>query len=108
YTLAYMLRTTKYSGVIASSGLTGGTQLNTTVMPFILRGISLLGIDSVMCAMPVREALWQRLAADLKPRGLNESIAREIGLEELPGVLATILKGGVRGRTVGHLQGWAG
>ena len=51
-TLAYLLRTTKYGGAVASSGLTGGTQLTTTVFPFILRGVSLLGIDSVMCPMP--------------------------------------------------------
>lgn len=102
-TLAYLLRTTKYGGSVASSGLTGGNALQTTVLPFILRGVNLLGIESVMCPMPVREALWQRLATDLKPRGLTESIAREVTLEGIPEVVAAILKGGVRGRTVVRL-----
>ena len=99
-TLAYMLRTTKYGGAVAVSGLTGGTAVHTTVMPFILRGISLLGIDSVMCPMPLRQQLWQRLAGDLKPRGLDESIAHEIALDDVPAAGATILKGGITGRTV--------
>jgi NADPH:quinone reductase-like Zn-dependent oxidoreductase len=98
-----MIRTTKYGGSIASSGLTGGTAVNTTVFPFILRGVSVLGIDSVMCPMAVREPLWRRLATDLKPRGLNESIAHETTLEELPRVLATILQGGVSGRVIVRL-----
>ncbi len=103
-TLAYMLRTTQYGGSVASSGLTGGSGLQTTVLPFILRGVNLLGIESVNCAQPLREQLWQRLASDLKPRGLTESIGYEIDLEELPGVLALILKGGVRGRAIVRLQ----
>jgi acrylyl-CoA reductase (NADPH) len=103
-TLAYMLRTTRYGGSVASSGLTGGSVLQTTVLPFILRGVSLLGIESVNCPQPLRELLWQRLAADLKPRGLTESIGYEIGLDELPRVLALILKGGVRGRAIVRLQ----
>ena len=102
-TLAYLLRTTKYAGSVASSGLTGGSALPTTVLPFILRGVNLLGIESVMCPMPVREALWQRLATDLKPRGLSESIAHEVGLEQIPEVTASILKGAVRGRTLVRL-----
>ncbi|HLZ69065.1 MAG TPA: oxidoreductase [Dehalococcoidia bacterium] len=99
-TLAYLVRTTKYGGSVASSGLTGGTALSTTVFPFILRGVSLLGIESVMCPMAVREPLWQRLAGDLKPKGLSDSIAHEITLEQVPEVVPVILRGGVTGRAV--------
>ncbi|MHB8575429.1 MAG: acrylyl-CoA reductase family protein [Dehalococcoidia bacterium] len=102
-TLAYMLRTTKYGGSVASSGLTGGNALHTTVLPFILRGVNLLGIESVAYPMAQRVQLWQRLATDLKPRGLSDSIAHEITLDELPEALATILKGGMRGRAVVRL-----
>jgi len=99
-TLAYMIRSTKYGGSIASSGLTGGTAVATTVFPFILRGVNLLGIESVACPLAVREQLWQRLGAGLKPAGLTDSIAHEISLAEIPGVTAALLKGTVRGRTV--------
>ena len=102
-TLAWLTRTMTYSGVIASSGLTGGTELHTTVMPFILRGVKLLGIDSVMCPAAKRRQVWQRLAGDLKPAGLRE-IAREIGLEDLPDAFATLLRGGARGRFVVKLS----
>ena len=100
-----LLRTTKYGGAVAVSGLTGGTAVNTTVFPFILRGVSLLGIDSVMCPMATREHVWQRLATDLKPHGLLESIAVETGLEGVPAVAAEILAGRVRGRTLVRLGG---
>ncbi len=99
-TLAYLIRTTKYGGSVASSGLTGGTALTTTVFPFILRGVNLLGIESVMCPMAVREPLWRRLGADLKPKGLTESIAHEIALEQVPELVPVILRGGVKGRAV--------
>ena len=102
-TLAYLLRTMKYGGSIGSVGLTGGNALRTTVFPFILRGVNVLGIDSGYAPMSVRGPLWQRLAADLKPRGLTESIAYEVGLEDLPDVLATILRGGIRGRAIVRL-----
>lgn len=103
-TLAYLLRTTKYGGSVANSGLTGGSNLTTTVFPFILRGVNLLGIDSVMCPMEIRRPLWERLAGDLKPPGLNESISYEVSLEEVPGVLSEILKGRIRGRAVVRLS----
>src|SRR5207244_7359083 len=64
-TLAWLTRTMMYGGAIACSGLTGGTELHTTVLPFILRGVRLLGIDSAMCPMPVRQTVSQRLAEDL-------------------------------------------
>jgi NADPH2:quinone reductase len=98
-TLAWLTRTMMYNGTIASSGLTGGTELHTTVLPFILRGVKLLGIDSVMCPMEKRLRVWQRLATDLKPAGLR-TVAREITLDDLPDAFATLLRGGARGRFV--------
>ena len=98
-TLAWLTRTMMYNGCIASSGLTGGTDLQTTVLPFILRGVKLLGIDSVMCPLAKRQEVWRRLATDLKPRGLR-TIATEIGLDDLPDAFATLLAGGARGRFV--------
>ncbi|GAX90728.1 NADPH:quinone oxidoreductase family protein [Effusibacillus lacus] len=103
-TLAYLLSTTKYGGSVAVSGLTGGTDLATTVFPFILRGVNLLGIDSVYCPMDVRLKLWERLASDLKPANLLDQIGYEISLEELPDTVGKILKGEVRGRTVVRLE----
>ncbi len=98
-TLAWLTRTMMPHGCIASSGLTGGTELHTTVMPFILRGIKLLGIDSVGCPMPTRLDVWRRLATDLKPRRLVEA-ARQISLEQLPTAFEELLKGEARGRYV--------
>ena len=103
-TTAYLARTMKYGGVIALSGLTGGGQVNTTVYPFILRGVSLIGIESVFYPIEKRRALWQRLATDLKPRGLLDTIAYETGLEGVPDAVARILKGQVRGRTLVRIQ----
>jgi putative YhdH/YhfP family quinone oxidoreductase len=99
-TLAYLIRTTRYGGSIAAYGNTGGINVNTTVFPFILRAINLLGIDSVNCPMELRNQLWQRLASNYKPRQLLDTIGHEIQFEELPQALAAILKGGVRGRTI--------
>ncbi|MEW8969272.1 acryloyl-CoA reductase [Mesobacillus jeotgali] len=99
-TLSSILSKLDYNGSVAVSGLTGGTDVPTTVFPFILRGINLLGIDSVYCPMETRKLLWQRMASDLKPEGLLETIQNEVGLEELPGVLSSILKGKNRGRTI--------
>jgi acrylyl-CoA reductase (NADPH) len=98
-TLAWLTRTMMYGGCIASSGLTGGTELHTTVLPFILRGVKLLGIDSSMCAMPARLDVWRRLATDLRPAKLDD-IRQEIGLDDLPHAFATLLKGEARGRYV--------
>jgi NADPH2:quinone reductase len=97
--LAWLTRTMMYNGCIASSGLTAGTDLHTTVLPFILRGVKLLGIDSAMCVMSKRQEVWRRLATDMKPAGLR-TIAREIGLADLPEAFATLLKGEARGRFV--------
>ena len=98
-TLAWLTRTMMPQGTIASSGLTGGTELQTTVMPFILRGVKLLGIDSVMCPMPTRLEVWRRLATDLKPARLHEA-TQQISLEQLPAAFDTLLKGQAHGRSV--------
>ncbi|MBN8847129.1 MULTISPECIES: oxidoreductase [unclassified Sphingomonas] len=99
-TLAYMLRSTRYGGSVSSCGLTSGMVLNTTVLPFILRGVNLLGIDSVMCPPEVRSKLWQRLGTDLKPKYLTESIAQEIGLDGIQAATGSILAGAIKGRTI--------
>jgi acrylyl-CoA reductase (NADPH) len=98
--LAYALRTTKYGGAVAASGLTGGTSLETTVFPFILRGVSLLGVDSVNTPDDVRRRVWDRLAGDLRPNGLDESITREIALDDVDALLDDVLAGKGVGRTV--------
>jgi acrylyl-CoA reductase (NADPH) len=103
-TLAYLIRTTSYNGSIAAYGNTGGPNFSTTVFPFILRGINLLGIDSVHCPTEVRRHIWQKLASDYKPPHLLDLIATEAPFAELPPALATILKGGVRGRKVIRIQ----
>lgn len=103
-TLAWLTRTMQYRGVIAACGLAGGTDLNTTVMPFILRGVSLLGIDSVACPMIQRQSIWQRLASDLKPRHLEGGIACSVSLADLPGVFQGFLDGTVTGRIVVTIQ----
>jgi acrylyl-CoA reductase (NADPH) len=97
--LSWLTRTTDYWGGIAASGLTGGIEVHTTVMPFILRGVSLIGIDSVMCPMDVRQEVWHRLATDMKA-GASAAIAREIDLAGLSDAFATLLAGGARGRYV--------
>lgn len=101
--LAWLTRTMRYGGVIASSGLTGGIELNTTVLPFILRAVKLLGIDSVMCPTATRREVWRRLATDLKPRHLRE-MTRIVTLEGLPETFATLLAGEARGRFVVDLH----
>jgi NADPH2:quinone reductase len=97
--LAWLTRTMKQGGGIANSGLTAGVELHTTVMPFILRGVKLLGIDSAMYPPSQRIDVWRRLATDLRPAGL-ETIGREIGLQDLPAAFDTLLKGAARGRFV--------
>jgi acrylyl-CoA reductase (NADPH) len=99
-TLQYIISTLKYGGSVATSGLTGGIKVSTTVSPFILRGINWLGINSVDCPMHKRLKIWNRLGDDLKPTTLDEDLVNEISLKELPGVLASILEGKVRGRTL--------
>ena len=98
-TLANVLSMTKYGGAIAACGLAAGMDLPSSVAPFILRGVSLLGIDSVMCPIALRKAAWARLASDLDHAKLAE-ITHEIGLDEVIAAGAKILAGEVRGRIV--------
>ncbi len=98
-TLATVLTQMKYRGSVAACGLAGGSDLTSTVIPFLLHGVKLLGIDSVMCPQEERKAIWARLARDL-PLDKLDAITQTIKLEALPGWGAKILKGGVRGRVV--------
>jgi NADPH:quinone reductase-like Zn-dependent oxidoreductase len=101
-TLAWFLRTLRPGGAVASSGNAGGAGLSTTVLPFILRGVSLLGMDSANLPIAERRTLWNRIARDLRPAGLDDDRlgVREVSLEELEPVLDAILAGGSRGRWV--------
>jgi acrylyl-CoA reductase (NADPH) len=98
--LTWLTRTVDYFGNIASIGLAASPDLNTTVLPFILRGVSLLGINSVANPRAQRLAVWQRIATDLRPRQLERICARSIGLEELPGAFPGYIAGTVQGRTL--------
>ncbi len=98
-TLAWLTRTMQQDGAIASFGNAGGIELHTTVFPFILRGIKLLGVDSAATAMPLRRLVWQRLASDLRPRRLGE-IAHAVPFDGLPDVFPAMLQGRSHGRTV--------
>ncbi|MGO9698237.1 MAG: MDR family oxidoreductase [Xanthobacteraceae bacterium] len=98
-TLANVLSMTRYGGAVAACGLAGGVDLPTTVAPFILRGVSLLGIDSVMCPLPLRQEAWRRLETDLD-REKIAAMTSEIGLDNVIDAGARILAGEVRGRIV--------
>jgi NADPH2:quinone reductase len=97
--LAWLTRTMQQNGLIASFGNAGGIELKTTVLPFILRGVRLIGVDSAATPMPLRSKVWGRLASDLKPRHLAD-IAHEIRLDDLPEYFQNMLKGGTKGRAV--------
>ncbi len=97
--LANVLAATRYGGAVAACGLAAGMDLPTSVAPFILRGVSLFGIDSVMCPQPRRREAWRRLARDLDRSKLAE-MTSEIGLAEVPAAASRILQGNVRGRIV--------
>lgn len=97
-TLAGVLSATRYGGAVAASGLTGGGALETTVMPFILRAVALLGIDSAFTPEDRRREVWSRLGADLRPRDLEALLAAEIGLDGIAQGLETLLAGRARGR----------
>ncbi|HZD52488.1 MAG TPA: oxidoreductase, partial [Woeseiaceae bacterium] len=98
--LAWLTRTVRYGGNIASVGLAAGMELNTTVMPFILRAVCLLGINSVETPRDLRLEVWYRLATDLKPRHLDVIGTRTIGFDDLPGFFQGHIDGTVTGRTV--------
>jgi len=98
-TLATLLKSLGHRGCVAACGLVGGTDLHTTVYPFLLRGVTLDGIDSAKCPRPNREAIWQWLAGDWKPAKLD-AIRTVVPLEEIEPQIQKILAGGVRGRVV--------
>jgi NADPH2:quinone reductase len=98
--LAWLTRTVHYGGNIASVGLAGGAKLETTVMPFILRAVSLLGINSVATPRALRLEVWKRIATDLAPRHLDRIVTREISFDLLAGSFPDYEKGQVVGRTV--------
>ena len=101
--LAWLTRTMQTQGLIASFGNAGGIELKTTVLPFILRGVRLIGVDSGYTPMPLRRKVWNRLAKDLKPPHLD-TIAYTIGMSDLPGQFEKMLKGRARGRAVVRLE----
>jgi acrylyl-CoA reductase (NADPH) len=101
---AYILRTLKPGAAVALSGLTAGVGLQTTVLPFVLRGVSCLGVDSVTTPIETRRELWRRLADDLRPPGLDDLI-REVSLDEVEPALDAVKAGQARGRTVVRVGG---
>ena len=102
--LAWMASSMKYGGTIVSIGLAAGTALNTTVMPFILRAVCLLGVDSGGVREPLRSRIWQRMGGDLRPKHLLE-MTRMIRFEELPEAFAAYVQGKARGRVVVEVAG---
>ncbi|SDN14047.1 YhdH/YhfP family quinone oxidoreductase [Pseudomonas jinjuensis] len=97
-----VVKSLQYGGSVAACGLTAGASFKATVMPFILRGVNLLGVDSVELPLAVKAAMWDRLAGAWKLDGL-EQLVREVGLDELPGEIRKILAGGQTGRVVVNL-----
>ncbi len=104
-TLAWITRTVRPWGNIVSIGLAGGTQLHTTVMPFILRGVGLLGVSSADCPMVLRRRLWKRLASDLRPSHLEAIVSDTVTLEQLPDAFERILAGESHGRILVRIHG---
>ncbi len=103
-TLAWLTRTVAPYGSIASIGLAQGTELQTTVMPFILRGVSLLGINSVEVPRALRAEVWRRLAGDLKPASLDRIVSREVSLDQVLGVVDGWVDGSITGRCLVRLR----
>lgn len=103
--LTWLTRTVDSWGNIASIGLAGSAELRTTVMPFILRGVNLLGINSSATLRELRLVVWNRIATDLKPRHLDKIATRTIAFEELPGAFDAYMKGTVTGRTIVKIGG---
>ncbi|MBP1964030.1 acryloyl-CoA reductase [Paenibacillus aceris] len=98
--LAYVLSRMKYAGSVALSGLTGGGEFTATVFPFILRGVNVLGIDSVYCPAEIRSPLWERIAGELKPRLLERMVYKEVTLDGAAEAAQEVLGGKVRGRVL--------
>ncbi|HET8609465.1 MAG TPA: oxidoreductase [Burkholderiales bacterium] len=97
--LAWLTRTMRQGGLIASFGNAGGIEFKTTVLPFILRGVRLIGVDSAYTPMALRRKVWERLASDLKPRHLSD-VTQTVKLEQLPQVFGNMLKAQTKGRIV--------
>ena len=106
-TLPYVLRTLRPGAAVASSGNAGGAALTTTVLPFILRGVALLGMDSANLAIEARRALWERIATDLRPNGLDDGAlgVTEVDLDGVEPALDAILAGQSRGRWLVRVAG---
>ncbi|NLZ40747.1 MAG: oxidoreductase, partial [Comamonadaceae bacterium] len=98
--LANLCAATRYGGIVTACGLAGGMDFPASVAPFILRGVTLAGIDSVMCPLPRRTEAWRRLAAEVDPARLAQIAGREIGLAEAIAIAPQMLAGQVRGRVV--------
>ena len=103
-TLSWLTRSMQQNGAIASFGNAGGVELHTTVFPFILRGVKLLGVDSAATEMPLRKQIWQRLANELKPRRLAQ-LTHSVPFAELPDIFPKMLQGEGHGRTVVKIAG---
>jgi acrylyl-CoA reductase (NADPH) len=101
-TLENVIKSMRYLGVIANCGMVGGGAISTTVFPFILRGVKLLGTDSVQCPMDVRLKVWEKLAGEWKPASL-ERLLRTIALDDLGNEIQAILQGKISGRTLVRL-----
>jgi acrylyl-CoA reductase (NADPH) len=102
--LHWILATMKQAGTVASIGNAASAKIDTTVFPFILRGVSLLGVDSGYMGFPTRQRVWERLASDLKPRHL-EAVTRVVDFDELPACFDDFISGRVKGRTVVRIGG---
>ncbi|MEN8133981.1 MAG: YhdH/YhfP family quinone oxidoreductase [Thermodesulfobacteriota bacterium] len=100
--LATAIKSTRYGGVVTCCGNVAGPEFNASIFPFILRGVTLLGIDSAECPMALREQIWQRLATDWKLTGLDD-ICTEIGLDGISEAIDRILEGGIKGRVLVNL-----
>ncbi|MDD5169346.1 MAG: oxidoreductase, partial [Syntrophales bacterium] len=98
--LARALAEMDYGGCVANCGLAGGSDLPATVMPFILRAVSLRGVDSVMCPIPKRKVAWERLVRDLPEKALELINPKTLSLDDIPAFAADIMAGKVRGRLV--------
>ena len=102
-TLEVLTRSMAHRGVITCCGMITGTELKTNVFPFILRGLTLVGIDSAECPYDLKVRLWNRLSGEWTPKSL-EPLRREIGLQQAPEVLREMLNGGSRGRVVVRVE----
>jgi NADPH2:quinone reductase len=102
--LGGLIRSTRMGGSVAAVGLAGGAELHVSLMPFLLRGVNLLGVNSAATRRDKRLGLWKRIASDLLPRHLEDIVTRVVPLEELPGAFAGYRQGTIRGRTLVSVQ----